>query len=132
MNTPARLGSALVALLTLAAPARADEPRRTSIQMRVGETRTLGTFGGHRSDCVTSVRPNTVDVTADVALGTIARRENAPYTARESLSGTCLGSHFLGTAIDFTARRPGVETVDIVPTFDNGQARRVITVTITP
>ncbi len=125
---------AVLSIIEAHRPSRAEDAHEThaAVQLHVGETKTLATFGGHKSDCVTSVRANRVEVSGTPRLGIIIQRENAPYTNRTSLSGTCMGAHFVGTAIDYTARLVGSETVVITASFDNGQVRRIVSVTVDP
>ena len=144
MSTPAQpspnrsglrlLAAAALAILAAAAPARAQQDRtfRASVQVRAGETRQIGVYGGHGRDCVTSVQPNAIQVAQAPKLGTLSQRVGVPYNARNSLSGTCVGLPFLGTAVDYTARTPGTDTVALDVVFGNGTAHWIVAVTVLP
>lgn len=132
-----RLGWAAAALLAAslapAVPARAEDGVfRRSVQLRVGETKQLGVWGAHRSDCVTSVPPNVVQVAQAPRLGVLSQRQGVAYIAKNSISGTCLDARFFGTAVDYTARAPGVDTVALDPVFANGVVHWLYSVTVLP
>ena len=109
-----------------------DGVSRRSVQLRVGETQQLGVWGGHRLDCITSIPPNAVQVVQAPRLGVLSQRQGVAYIAENSISGTCLGARFFGTAVDYTARAPGVDTVALDPVFNNGVVHRVFSVTVLP
>lgn len=109
-----------------------DQTLRSSVQLKVGETRQIAVFGGHTFDCTTGTRPNAIQVVQPPKLGTLSQRESAPYVVQHSISGTCTGSRFLGTAVDYTARAQGSDTVAIDATFQNGQVHRVISLSVGP
>lgn len=135
-HRPARWRLAALALaagLAAAAPTGAqDRVLRGSAQVRAGETRQLGVWGGHGRDCVTSTQPNAIQVAQAPRLGTLSQRVGAPYTAQNSLSGTCEGSRFIGTAVDYTARAAGADTVALDVVFNNGVAHWIFAVTVLP
>ena len=120
--------------LTCAVPSRGQDDRtiRTSVQLRVGETRVVGVFGGHRPDCVTSTPPTSIQVVQPPKLGVLSWREGAPYTLHNSISGTCENARFFGTAIDYTARAPGADTVTFDVALGNGSVRRIVSVIVGP
>ncbi len=123
----------LVTTVASAMSCRAEDGvSHRSVQLRVGETRRLGTFGGHRMDCITSVPPNTIRVVQEPRLGILSERQGVPYIAKNSISGTCAGAKLLGTAVDYTARAPGSDAVALDPVFNNGVAHWVYTVTVVP
>ncbi len=62
------------------------------------------------------------------SLGTVSQRENVPYVAKTSISGTCLGTHFMGTAIDCTATSPGSDLVVFEALFSNGLQPRTVSI----
>ena len=123
----------LAVVLASTLPGRAENGEfRRSVQLRVGETMQLGVWGGHRMDCITSTPPNAVQVVQAPRLGTLSQRQGVPYVARNSISGTCEGARFYGTAVDYTARTPGVDTVALDPVFNNGVVHWVYSVTVLP
>lgn len=83
-------------------------------------------------DCITSVPPNAIRVVQEPRLGTLSERQGVPYVARDSISGTCEGANLRGTAVDYTARTPGSDTVELDPVFNNGVAHWLYTVTVLP
>ena len=124
---------AMATSLVFANPAAAqDQILRSSVQLKVGETRQIAVLGGHKFDCTIGTTPSAIQVVQPPKLGTLSRRENAPYVVQHSISGTCSGSRFLGTAIDYTARAQGSDTVLIDATFPNGQVHRAISITVGP
>ena len=125
--------AALLAACLACTQAAAQEPDgRSTLQVRVGETHQIAVFGGHKSDCVTSTPPNSIDVVQPPKFGTLSQREGAPYTSHHSLAGTCLGSRFVGTGVDYTARKPGSDTVALDGIYNNGQQHKVVTIIVVP
>ena len=122
----------LASVLAGTAALAQEETVRTSVEMRVGQTRQLGVYGGHRPDCVTSVPPQAIEITQPPRLGTLTQRQGVPYTSAHSISGTCLGSQFTGTSVDYTARAPGTETVVLDVRFQNGASHREYRIKVTP
>ena len=123
----------LAAGLAAAVPARAeDRVFHRSVRLRVGETQQLGVWGGHRSDCITNVPVNAIQVVQAPQFGVLSQRQGVPYIAQNSISGTCQGARFLGTAMDYTARAPGTDTVALDPVFNNGVVHWVYSVTVLP
>ncbi len=107
----------------------ADSATHASVRMRVGETRSLGTFGGHDRDCMKSAPPE-IRIVRPPTLGTVSEQEDVPYVAKRSLSGTCLGAHLVGTAVRYTATAPGSETMAFDAVFKNGTDHHTVSVTV--
>ena len=128
----AGLFATFTSLVFLSPVAAEEQTPRSSVQLKVGETRQIAVFGGHKFDCTTGTVPSAIQVVQPPKLGTLSQRENAPYVVQHSISGTCTGSRFLGTAVDYTARAQGSDTVAIDATFPNGQLHRVISLTVGP
>ena len=123
----------LATTLPAAVQSRAEDGvSRRSVQLRVGETQKLAVWGGHRMDCITSIPPNTIRVVQAPRFGSLSERQGVPYVAKNSISGTCSGAHLLGTAVDYTARAPGSDTVALDPVFNNGVVHWVFSVTVLP
>lgn len=125
----ARLGVAACLMIVAGSAFGADRMSRSSVRMRVGETRSLGTFGGHSGDCMRSIPPE-IRIVTPPTLGTFSEQENVPYVSKVSLSGTCLGSRFVGTTVLYTATSPGSETVAFDAAFANGTDHHTVSVTI--
>ncbi len=121
----ATAGTTIVLAMTATA---SDQITHSTLRLKVGQTGRVGTFGGHKSDCTASVPPEIRMVTPP-ARGTVSQRENVPYVAKTSISGTCLGASFMGTAVDFTATSPGSDTMVFEAVFSNGLQRRTVSIT---
>ncbi len=104
---------------------------RTSAQLRVSETRQGLILGGHRG-CSDSIPPSAIQVVQAPRLGSLSQRQGVPYNAQNSISSTCVGARFLGTAVDYTARAPGADTVALDAVFSNGVAHWVISMAVLP
>ena len=130
---PLRIASGTVLAAFVAVPlfvgsAMADMTVRSTLRLKVGETRRIGTFGGHKSDYQTSLPPEIRMVRAP-ALGTVSESEGVSYVARRSLSGTCLGASLIGTAVDYTASAAGSDMLQFDAVFPNGSEHRIVTIT---
>lgn len=118
----------LPACVAAACPARADMSVRSSLQLRVGETRQIAVFGGHSRDCTRSIPPE-IRITRSPTRGSVSERQDVPYVAKYSLSGTCLGASFTGTAVDYTASAPGHDVLQLDAVFENGAQHRTVSIT---
>ena len=122
----------VVRVLFATAPVVAQEQTlRSAVQIKVGETRQIAVFGGHRRDCQTGSTPDAIQVVQSPKLGALSQREGVPYVVEHSISNTCLGSRFLGTAVDYTAHIPGADTVALDGVFRNGRTHRIVSITVT-
>ena len=106
----------------------ADQITHSTLRLKVGQTGQIGVFGGHKFDCTASIPPE-IRIVKPPALGTVSQRENTPYTAKTSISGTCIGAQFMGTAVDYTATSPGSDTMVFEAVFSNGLQRRTVSIT---
>jgi hypothetical protein len=117
------------AILASPSAASANDGSFTGSRMlTVGQTSQILVFGGHSADCQKSEFGKIVVVEAPQK-GAVALRDNAPYVAQNSLSHTCEGFSFEGTAVDYTAKTPGKDRVKIDAIFPNGTAHWVISIT---
>jgi hypothetical protein len=114
-----RTFSAALALIVFSAPTFADGTIGKSISVRVGETRQLGVFGGHSKDCQQSILGQ-LQITQPPTLGDLSQHDNARYVAQNSMSHTCEGKTFYGTAVDYTAKSKGTDSVKFDAVFPNG------------
>lgn len=105
----------------------ADQITHSTLQLKVGQTGQVGVFSGHRSDCTTSIPPD-IRMVKPPTRGTVSQRENVPFVNRRSISGTCLGATFMGTAVDYTATSPGPDTMVFEAVFSNGLQRRTVSI----
>ena len=118
----------ILILVLCAYPALAEDRTSTSkISLRVGETRQIGVFGEHSFDCKTGSLSK-VEILQNPVFGVLSRRDNVDYVARNSISHTCDGDHFRGTAMDYTANSVGTDRVRFDAVFKNGRLHLVITV----
>ncbi len=115
-------------LATAEMASAADQVTRSALRLRVGETGKVGTFGGHSKDCTRSIPPE-IRIARAPARGTVSQRENVPYVAKVSISGTCLGAQFIGTEVDYTAMSPGSDTMVLEAMFSNGLRRHTVSIT---
>ena len=122
------LGIVGAAFLTTGMAVAADQVSHSTLRLKVGQTGRVGTFGGHRSDCITSV-PAEIRIVTPPTRGTVSQRENVPYTAKNSISGTCLGENFMGTSVYYTASSSGSDILVLEAQFANGVARRTVSIT---
>ena len=118
----------LTTLFGVAGAALADEMTvNLQARVKVGETRQLVVVGGHKSDCKTSVSGE-VEITRAPEIGTLSQRYNVPYKSETSMSHTCYGASLVGTAIDYTAEKPGADHVQFDAVFPNGRAHYRISI----
>ena len=122
------LGIAGTIIIPSGTATAADQITHSALRLKVGQTGQVGVFGGHRSDCMTSIPPE-IRMVKPPALGTVSQRENVPFVNRRSISGTCLGASFMGTAVDYTATSPGSDTMVFEAVFSNGLQRRTVSIT---
>jgi len=116
-------------LASLSAASANDGSFTSSATLAVGQTSQIVVFGGHSADCQKSELGKVVIVEAPQK-GVVALRANAPYVAQNSLSHTCEGMSFQGTALDYTAKAPGKDRVKLDAIFPNGTAHWVISISI--
>jgi hypothetical protein len=116
-------------LASLYAASANDRSFTGSATLTVGQTSQIVVFGGHSADCRTSELGKVVVIEAPQK-GSVALRANAPYVAQNSLSHTCEGMPFEGTAVDYTAKAPGKDRVKLDAIFPNGTAHWVISITV--
>lgn len=118
----------ILLLMVCACPAFAeDKTFNSTFSLKVGETRQVGIFGGHSPDCHRALIAQ-VEILQSPALGALSQRDNVDYVARNSLSHTCEGDHFLGTAMDYTAKSAGADRMRFDAVFTNGRMHFVISV----
>jgi hypothetical protein len=111
------------ALFALAPAALAEDATiNLSAAVKVGETKQITIIGGHSSDCRTSI-PGDTSITRSPGIGTLSQRANVPYVFTRSISRACYGAHLVGTAIDYTALKAGLDHVRLDAVFPNGRAR---------
>ena len=72
--------------------------------------------------------PAQIRIVTPPTRGTVSQREDVPYKARNSISGTCEGATFMGTAVDYTATSPGSDVLVLEAVFSNGLARRTVAI----
>ncbi len=106
----------------------ADQITQSTLHLKVGQTGRIGTFGGHKFDCTASIPPE-IRIVTPATRGTVSQRENVPYVAKTSISGTCVGATFTGTAVDYTATSAGSDVLVFEAVFSNGLNRRTVSIT---
>jgi hypothetical protein len=104
-----------------------DKTFNSTLSLKVGETKQLGNFGEHTLDCSRGLLAQ-VEIIQAPALGVLSRRDNVDYVARNSLSHTCEGDHFLGTAMDYTAKSAGADRMRFDAVFKNGRLHFIVSV----
>ena len=120
----------LTMFLVLAGRASAqDIVVNKSFSVKVGETKELIVIGAHKPDCVTSVFGR-VEIKSPPNIGAISQRDNVPYVVGTSMSGTCYGAHLVGTAVDYTGKASGRDSVRLDAVFPNGRAHYTISLRI--
>ena len=110
----------IAALSSCSANALADDHvRNFSYTIKLGATKQLGVWGAHSFDCVRSIAPS-ISITKAGSLGTVSQRQGVAFTAQHSLSHTCNGQRFFGTAVNYTAKAKGHDVVKYIVSFSNG------------
>ena len=123
-----RIWLILIALAAATTSASADDKIFSStLRLKVGETRQIGIFGAHSSDCIKSIAPG-IEILQAPVLGALTQRGDVAYVARNSIRHTCEGARFLGTAIDYTAKTVGTDHIRFDAVFSNGRAHNVVTI----
>ena len=119
-----------LALCLLAGSAMASMPStmRKSLSLRVGAAAWVGTFAQHSKSCE-PIGGGTINTTKAPALGEIRTTEQQPVVAKFSISGACIGSHMLGTKVDYLAKAAGNDNFEFDVVFRNGTAHYIVTTT---
>ena len=118
----------ILLLACLISPALADDKTITSkLSLKIGQTKQIGVFGSHTFDCNKGFLAH-IEIIQAPSHGDLSQRENVDYIARNSISHTCEGSHFLGTAVDYTAKSAGTDQVRFDAVFTNGRAHNVLSI----
>jgi hypothetical protein len=119
---------AFTTLLALAQQSAAqDMTTRLSERVRVGETKRLYVACAHSFDCKKSLSGE-VEIKKSPSRGRLSQRCDVPYVVRTSLSHTCLGAQFLGTAVDYTASSPGPDSAEFDALFANGRLHYAVSI----
>ena len=123
-----RLLLVLTALLTISAAQAVPSTIKKSLNVRVGGSVSIGTFGQHTKTCE-STGGATVQATKSPSLGEIHTTELQPYVSTMSISGTCLGSHLQGTKVEYFAKSAGNDQFEFDLVFRNGTIHYFVSTT---
>lgn len=118
--------SLTVCLLAGSASAFTESTVRKSVVAHLGAPTTIGTFGQHNRSCEPTGGA-TINTTKSPALGEIQTTEQQPFVVATSISGTCIGSHVLGTKVDYVAKSAGADNFEFDVVFRNGTIHYIVT-----